>query len=92
MNALDPSIRSQWPGPLTMAYHWWKHERDFGGTPATIGQYFTEYSNNLFRTENVTSISYNQSGLVKNIYLTSFGARTHFGISVDKTIATHFVK
>lgn len=92
VNNLADSIKSQWSSPLTMAYHWWKHERDFGRTPLTIEQYFVDYANDLFKTENLTGISHSQTGSIKHTYLRSFGKRPHIGFTMgdNNTRLTHF--
>ncbi len=94
MDALDPTIKSQWGSVLSMTYHWWKHETDFGSTPLTHEQYFKEYANNLFTAENMTVQSHSQSGLIRQTYMRSFGNRIHVGFTagVDATKASQYGK
>lgn len=93
VNNLDNQIRSQWSGNLTMAYHWWKHESDFTENPITIGQYFEDYANNIFREANVSTTGYTQTGVARTSYMSYFGGRAHVGFVIgENTRASHFVK
>ena len=94
VNNLLDSIRSQWSSPLSMAYHWWKHEGDFGCKSVTIADYFGEYANNLFTTENITVQAHNQTGAIRTTYMRSFGRRAHVGFTLgsDRIRVSHFVK
>jgi hypothetical protein len=76
-----------------MAYHWWKHEGDFvPGQKITIEQYFVQYSDNIFRTENLIGTGHGQIGGIKQSYATGFGTRIHVGFThgENRTKATHF--
>lgn len=94
VNGLDASIRSQWTSPLSMAYHWWKHEKDFGSQPVSIEKYFNELSNSLFQEKNITYSTFTQGGTIKHTYATCFGSRIHVGFTVgqNEIIASHFGK
>ena len=93
VNNLDHQIRSQWSGHLTMAYHWWKHERDFIGNLITIKQYFEDYANNIFREPNISTTGYTQTGAARTSYMSYFDGRAHVGFLVDENTRTsHFVK
>ena len=91
---LSDPIKSQWSSPLSMAYHWWKHEGDFGRESVTIAEYFREHANNLFTTENITVQAHNQAGATRTSYMRSFGKRVHVGFTFgsDRIRASHFVK
>ena len=94
VNELPENIRSQWSSPLSMAYHCWKHEKDFGGTAISIESYFDEHAKNIFQTNNLTVRSFTQSGDIRNTYMRSFGRRVHIGFTIgsDEIRASHFVK
>lgn len=93
VNKLDDQIRSQWSGNLTMAYHWWKHERDFTGNPITIEQYFEDYANNIFSGTNSTTTGFTQTGATRISYTSYFGGRAHVGFMIgENTRTSHFVK
>ncbi|CAM4827068.1 unnamed protein product [Rotaria magnacalcarata] len=95
INALPDDIKSQWSSTLSMAYHWWKHEDQFRtNQPLTIDEYFREYSNNIFKTENIIGTSHTQAGGIKQSYTRSFGARIHVGFTFgeNRTKASHFPK
>jgi hypothetical protein len=76
-----------------MAYHGWKHDR-FGKKTITMAEYFGEYANNLFTTENKTVKVHTQSGNIGETYMRSFGERIHVGFTVgpDQTKTSHFEK
>ena len=97
VNGLPENIRAQWSSPLSMAYHWWKHEGDFdkpGAPPVPIERYFGDHAENIFNTNNLTVRSFTQSGNIKNTYMRSFGRRIHIGYTAgpDEIRASHFTK
>lgn len=94
---LNDGIRSQWSSALSMAYHAWKHERDFDGVCAeqvTIDIYFEELVDHLFKITNLSIQSYTQSGMVRHTYMRSVYRCIHVGFTVgpNKIRASLFPK
>lgn len=104
MNNLDREIRSQWGSPLSMAYHWMKHNKEFRITKdeiVSVDKYFNQHSNAIFRPDapesNRTGTSFTQSGGMKHSYAKRFGTRRHVGYSVDdgaggERLCSHFTQ
>ncbi|CAF1656872.1 unnamed protein product, partial [Adineta ricciae] len=87
VNALPAETRCQWSSPLSMAYHWWKHEKDFvPGRALTIDEYFGKYATDIFTTENYIGTSHNQTGGLKQSYARSFGQRLHVGFTFGDSV------
>ncbi len=91
---VDDKTRAQWNSPLSMAYHWKKHQSEFiDGKELSVTEYFQKYANEVFKPKNVTGISNSQeNGTIGRSYAISLFGKRIFGFTSDETILSYFTK
>ena len=82
VNGLGSGVVSQWSSPISMAYHWKKHNSEFKDTPISMHDYFVTLCNDLFESQNATGSCYSQDGcMLKKSYAKSLKKLTHVGFT-----------